>query len=84
MVALRLAGYRVVDIQGFLGHANPLTTLTVYCVPDFRQLVGIMRLPWFEEDATKPLAQGSDDTLLRCLVPPNYHTILRHHLHFPA
>lgn len=51
-VALRLAGCRIVDIQAFLGHANPSTTLAVYCTPDFHQLVDLLRLPWMEGGST--------------------------------
>ena len=66
-VALRLAGCRIADIQAFLGHASPSTTLAVYCTPDFHQLVHLLRLPWFSGPVDHH--RGVDDTLLRALAP---------------
>lgn len=54
------------DIQAYLGHANPATTVSVYSTPDFQQLVGLLQLPWHSESG---INRNGDDSLLRALVP---------------
>lgn len=71
--ALRLSGARIIDVAAFLGHANPVTTLSVYCTPDFNQLINCLKLPWYERGGDE--AGTYDNTLLHsltgtCPLPP--------------
>lgn len=70
--ALRLAGRRIVDIQAFLGHASPITTVAVYCTPHYDDLLGLLHLPWFATDtaSSDDRQPAHDSTLLNALCPP--------------
>lgn len=51
--------------SAFLGHSNPATTASIYCTPDFQQLIGLLRLPWHSESGG--VVESGDDTLLCAL-----------------
>ena len=47
----------MIDIATFLGHTNPMTTLSVYSRPSFEQLVGGLQLPWATQKPTEVSTQ---------------------------
>lgn len=66
-----------VHIQTYMGHASPMTTLSVYCVPDFEHLISVLQLPWCMS-IDDPGASQKRCLLLETLVPPRY----RRHVRF--
>ena len=70
-VAMRMAGYSILDIQSYLHHANPITTMTVYCAPEFEQLLSVLRLPWSSPRNDDSSTQQRR-ALLEALVPPTH------------
>ena len=67
-VAMRMAGHSLQDIQAYRCHSSLHTTHSVYCIPDFQQLLCVMRLPWMD---SKSMLQ-SRTLLLETLVPPPF------------